>query len=131
MTTTASFITSLLTSFIVFCVLLVVFAILSRRPGNFNIYYPLRVLRGEGPFAKKRGAFGWIKEAYLASEEDLVAIAGLDATVYIHLFTTGMHVCCCGSLQKGKERKENNRQTNKQTNSGVAFFFRPLRLLVS
>jgi len=92
MTTTASFITSLLTSFIVFCVLLVVFAILSRRPGNFNIYYPLRVLRGEGPFAKKRGAFGWIKEAYLASEEDLVAIAGLDATVYIHLFTTALKI---------------------------------------
>ena len=128
MTTTASFVTSLLTSFIVFCVLLVVFLILSRRPGNFNIYYPLRVLRGEGPFAKKRGAFGWIKEAYQATEEDLVAIAGLDATVYIHLFTTGIHLCTCVGAELCKGGMKEN---NKQTNRGLTLFFRPLWLFAS
>lgn len=89
MTATSAFITSLAISFVIFLVLLVLFLILSRRPGNFNVYYPLRALRGEGPFGSKRGPFQWAVDAYRAKDEDLVAVAGLDAVVYIHLFTTG------------------------------------------
>lgn len=93
MATQSSFITSLVTSLIVFLVLWLVYAILSRRPGNAVIYYPLRVLRGEdGPTVAKRrgGAFAWVREAFKAKEDDIVATAGLDAAVYMHLFTAGM-----------------------------------------
>lgn len=92
MATTSSFITSLVTSFVIFCLLMIVYAILSRRPGNAVIYYPLRILRGEdGPaLAKRRGMFSWVTESLKASEDDIVAVAGLDAAVYMHLFTAGM-----------------------------------------
>lgn len=89
MTATSAFITSLVTSFLVFLVLFVVYLFLSRRPGNFHIYYPIRALHGEGPFGSKRGRFQWAIDAFKATDEELVAVAGLDATVYIHLFTTG------------------------------------------
>lgn len=92
MTATSAFITSLAISFVIFLVLLVVFLILSRRPGNFNVYYPLRALRGEGPFGSKRGPFQWAVDAYRATDEELVAVAGLDAVVYIHLFTTALEI---------------------------------------
>lgn len=87
---TSAFITSLLTSFVVFLVLLGVFLILSRRPGNFYVYFPHRAIAGEGPPTRKRGMFTWIVEACRATDEELVATAGLDATAYVYLFTTGM-----------------------------------------
>lgn len=92
MTATSAFVTSLLTSLIIFVVLLLLFLVLSRRPGNFHVYYPLRALRGEGPYGKKRGLFAWAKEAFQATDEDIVAAAGLDAVVYIHLFTTALEI---------------------------------------
>lgn len=93
MATTASFITSLVTSFAIFCLLMVVYAILSRRAGNAVVYYPLRILKGEdGPvLAKRRKLFSWAIEAFKAKEDDIVAAAGLDAAVYMHLFTAGNH----------------------------------------
>lgn len=89
----ASFITSLVTSFVIFCILLVLYSILRQRPGNALIYYPLRILRGEdGPtvVAKHRGPFTWIVESFKATEDDIVAAGGLDAAVYMHLFTAGI-----------------------------------------
>jgi hypothetical protein len=87
-----SFITSLVTSFVVFCILMVVYVILHRRPGNAVIYYPLRLLRGEdaATVAKRHGAFTWIIEAFRATDDDIAAAAGLDAAVYLHLFTAGI-----------------------------------------
>lgn len=87
----ASFITSLVTSFVVFCILLVAYAILSRRPGNAVIYYPLNILRGEDPAAlvKRRSPISWITDSFKASEADIVRAGGLDAAVYMHLFTAG------------------------------------------
>jgi hypothetical protein len=96
MTATSAFITSLVTSFLVFLVLFVVYLFLSRKPGNFHVYYPIRALHGEGPFGSKRGRFQWAIDAFKATDEELVAVAGLDATVYVHLFTTGN-----GSSQNG------------------------------
>ncbi len=62
-------------------------------PANYNIYYPARILNGQGvpggAGKKKPGPFAWIREAYMASEDDILAIAGLDAMVYIRFFTTG------------------------------------------
>ena len=63
-------ITSLGTSFVVFVILVLLFLILSR---NAHIYYPLRALRGELPFSKRRGVFTWVIEALKVSEKDLVA----------------------------------------------------------
>lgn len=91
MTANSAFVTNLVISFLVFVFLFFVFLILSRRPGNFHVYFPLRALRGEGPFGNKRGPFQWAIDAFKATEEELVAVAGLDATVYINLFTTGTH----------------------------------------
>lgn len=101
MATQSSFITSLVTSLIVFLVLWLVYAILSRRPGNAVIYYPLRVLRGEdGPTVAKRrgGAFAWVREAFKAKEDDIVATAGLDAAVYMHLFTAAFQIILISAI---------------------------------
>lgn len=92
----ASFITSLVTSFVVFCILILAYCILSRRPENAVVYYPLRVLRGEdgAALAKRRGPLAWIVESFKATDDDIVAAAGLDAAVYMHLFTAGMDRPC-------------------------------------
>lgn len=96
MTATGAFLTSLLTSFAIFCGLVVAFIMLSRMPSNYNIYYPNRILSGRGlpRAAKKRNPFGWVVEAFVTSEEELVQVAGLDAAIYINFFTTGMCECC-------------------------------------
>jgi hypothetical protein len=96
MVSTGGFVTSLLTSFVVFLILVALFTVLSRMPANYNIYYPARILNGQGvpggPGKKKPGPFAWIREAYMASEDDILAIAGLDATVYIRFFTTVLEI---------------------------------------
>lgn len=100
MATTGSFVTSLLTSFVIFLVLILIYAILSRRPGNAVIYYPLRILRGEnGPeVAKKRRFLGWAIDSFKASEDDVVAVAGLDAAIYLHLFTAALEIIVLSAL---------------------------------
>lgn len=92
MTATSAFITSLASYFGLFCGLVLAFVILSKRPVNHNIYYSARIVAGDGPprSAKARSPFAWIKEAFMATEEDLVRVAGLDATIYINFFTTGL-----------------------------------------
>jgi hypothetical protein len=92
MTATSAFITSLVSYFGVFCGLVLCFVILSKRPGNHNIYYSARILAGDGPprSAKGRSPFAWIKEAFMATDEELVRVAGLDAAIYINFFSTGV-----------------------------------------
>lgn len=92
MVETSSFVVSLLFSSCVFVTLFGVYIVTSRRPGNAVIYHPLRVLRGEdvGAILQGRGPFSWATEAWKASEDEVVDAAGLDAAVYLHLFTTGM-----------------------------------------
>ncbi|KAG0616625.1 hypothetical protein M758_5G129300 [Ceratodon purpureus] len=96
----ASFITSLVTSCVVFLVLNLVYIILHRRPGNAVIYYPLRLLRGEdaATVAKRHGAFTWIVESFRATEDDIVAAGGLDAAVYMHLFTAALEIVFFSAL---------------------------------
>ncbi|KAL5198421.1 hypothetical protein ABZP36_001933 [Zizania latifolia] len=83
----ASFVTSLLTSFVIFVVLVLVFTWLSRRPGNAPVYYPSLLLRGLDPWeGRRRGTrspVGWIRQALSASETDVVATGGVDAAVYL------------------------------------------------
>ncbi|GJN24505.1 hypothetical protein PR202_gb12249 [Eleusine coracana subsp. coracana] len=83
----SSFITSLLTSFVIFVALVLVFTWLSRRPGNAPVYYPNLLLRGLDPWeGRRRGTrspVGWIRDAISASEPDVVAAGGVDAAVYL------------------------------------------------
>lgn len=93
MVETTSFIVSLAFSSGVFVLLLGVYIVTSRRPGNAVIYHPLRLLRGEdvGAIMQGRGLFSWAMEAWKATEDEIVDVAGLDAAVYLHLFTAGTH----------------------------------------
>lgn len=85
-----SFLTSLGTSFVIFLVLMIVFAFLSSRPGNNVVYYPNRILKGlEGGY-KSRNPFSWIKEAVSSSERDVIAMSGVDTAVYFVFLTTGL-----------------------------------------
>ncbi|KAF7001137.1 hypothetical protein CFC21_016866 [Triticum aestivum] len=83
----SSFVTSLLTSFVIFVVLVLVFTWLSRRPGNAPVYYPSVLLRGLDPWEGRgrgtRSPVGWIRQAFTASEADVVAAGGVDAAVYL------------------------------------------------
>ncbi|TVU41184.1 hypothetical protein EJB05_14683 [Eragrostis curvula] len=92
----SSFITSLLTSFIIFVALVLVFTWLSRRPGNAPVYYPSVLLRGLDPWeGRRRGTrspVGWIREALSASESDVVAAGGVDAAVYLVFLSTVLSI---------------------------------------
>lgn len=82
-----SFITSVLTSFVIFVALVLLFTWLSRRPGNAPVYYPNLLLRGLDPWAGRgrgtRSPVGWLRDAISASEPDVVAAGGVDAAVYL------------------------------------------------
>uniref|UniRef100_A0A0D9WVH2 CSC1/OSCA1-like 7TM region domain-containing protein n=1 Tax=Leersia perrieri TaxID=77586 RepID=A0A0D9WVH2_9ORYZ len=83
----ASFVTSLVTSFVIFVVLVLVFTWLSSRPGNAPVYYPSVLLRGMDPWEGRgrgtRSPVGWLRQALSASEGDVVAAGGVDAAVYL------------------------------------------------
>ncbi|XP_057428777.1 CSC1-like protein ERD4 [Lotus japonicus] len=94
-----SFLTSLGTSFVIFVVLMIVFAWLSSRPGNLVVYYPNRILKGLEPMEggkKTRNPFSWIKEAASSSERDIIAMSGVDTAVYFVFLSTvlGILVIC-------------------------------------
>lgn len=88
MTATSAFITSLLTSFGIFCGLVFAFSILSKWKVNHNIYYSSRIISGEGPTAaaSTRNPFTWLYEAIFMSDAELVRVAGLDAAIYLNFF---------------------------------------------
>ncbi|KAL0911066.1 hypothetical protein M5K25_019174 [Dendrobium thyrsiflorum] len=82
----SSFLTSLGTSFVIFVVLMMFFTWLSRKPVNQVVYFPSRILRGLEPWEggrRSRSPVAWIREAFAASEADIVASAGVDAAVYL------------------------------------------------
>jgi len=98
MTATGAFATSLLTSFAIFCGLVVAFTVLSKWKSNYNVYFPSRMLAGTGPPSpsanckqtlRTGNAFAWLKEAIVTPQAELVRVAGLDAAVYLNFFTTG------------------------------------------
>eukprot|EP01018_Ginkgo_biloba_P029931 Gb_08556 [translate_table: standard] len=90
----SSFLTSVITSFLIFLLLVLAYTWLSRRPGNYVIYYPKMILRGLEPFdgPKSRGPFAWIIEAWQATEDEIISAAGLDAAVYLILFNTALAI---------------------------------------
>ncbi|PWA34216.1 early-responsive to dehydration stress protein (ERD4) [Artemisia annua] len=88
----SSFITSLATSFIIFVILMMLFAWLCTKPGNAVIYYPNRILKGmdpwEGSRSKTRNPFAWIREAFSSTEQDVVKMSGVDSAVYFVFLST-------------------------------------------
>jgi hypothetical protein len=99
----SSFITSLGTSFLIFIVLMILFAILQSKPGNNVVYYPNRILKGLEPFEgggyKTRNPFSWIKEAFSSSEQDIIAMSGVDTAVYfVFLSTVFSILVLCGII---------------------------------
>lgn len=90
-----SFLTSLGTSFLIFIVLMFLFAWLSRKPGNYVVYYPNRILKGLDPFnggKRTRNPCAWIREAFSSSEADVIKMSGVDSAVYFVFLTTGTYV---------------------------------------
>ena len=81
-----SFLTSLGTSFVIFLVLMIVFAFLSSRPGNNVVYYPNRILKGLDPLEggyKSRNPFSWIKEALTSFFFGLGCFFGLRQHIFV------------------------------------------------
>ncbi|KAK7245626.1 hypothetical protein RIF29_40474 [Crotalaria pallida] len=90
-----SFLTSLGTSFVIFVVLMILFAFLQSKPGNNVVYYPNRILKGLDPFengVKTRNPFSWIKEAVSSSERDVIAMSGVDTAVYFVFLSTVLSI---------------------------------------
>ena len=88
----SSFLTSLGTSFVIFVILMLLFAWLSAKPGNNVIYHPNRILKGLEPLeggSSIRNPFSWIKEALSSSERDVIAMSGVDTAVYFVFLSTG------------------------------------------
>lgn len=88
-----SFLTSLVTSFIIFVVLMLLFTWLSRQPGNVVVYYPNRILKGLDPWegvSKTRNPFAWIREVMSSTEQDVINISGVDTAVYFVFLSTGL-----------------------------------------
>ncbi|KAK9022751.1 hypothetical protein V6N11_002994 [Hibiscus sabdariffa] len=87
----SSFLTSLGTSFIIFIVLMVLFAWLSTRQGNTVVYYPNRIVKGLDPWeggSKTRNPIAWIREAVSSTEQDVINMSGVDTAVYFVFLST-------------------------------------------
>lgn len=55
------------------------------------VYYPNRILKGLDPWegsSRTRNPFAWIREAFSSSEEDIIAISGVDSAVYFVFLST-------------------------------------------
>lgn len=89
---TSGFLTSLVTSLLIFLVLLVLHAWLSRKPGNAVVYYPSKILKNI-PLPAHHGLFSWISEAWSATEDQILLHAGLDATVYMIFLSSALWIC--------------------------------------
>ncbi|XP_041025740.1 CSC1-like protein ERD4 [Juglans microcarpa x Juglans regia] len=85
----SSFLTSLVTSFLIFVVLMLLFAWLSRKEGNSVVYYPNRILKGlDPPVSGTRNPFAWIQEAMSSTEQDVISLSGFDTAVYFVFLST-------------------------------------------
>ncbi|KAE8715057.1 CSC1-like protein ERD4 [Hibiscus syriacus] len=91
----SSFLTSLGTSFILFILLMLLFAWLSAKPGNAVVYYPNRILKGLEPCeggSRTRNPFSWIREALSSTEQDVINMSGVDTAVYFVFLSTVLGV---------------------------------------
>ncbi|XP_062151153.1 CSC1-like protein HYP1 isoform X2 [Alnus glutinosa] len=82
---------------------LVLYSILRKQPGNITVYAPRLVAEGK---TQQRGQFnlesllptaGWVKKAWQPSEEELLSILGLDAVVFMRIFTFRLWIHFCAA----------------------------------
>ena len=85
---TSSFVTSLATSFLIFVGLVILHSIFSRLRRNEVIYYPAKKIRNFTAHYMP-GLFGWLREAWFATEEEIITKAGLDAAIYMTFLGSG------------------------------------------
>ena len=85
---TSTFVVSLVTSFLIFVVLVIVHSIFSRIRINEVIYYPAKRIKNVPPYYKP-GLLGWLREAWFATEEEIIKNAGLDAAIYMTFLGSG------------------------------------------
>lgn len=81
------------------CVLLLsLYSVLRKQPGNVHVYAPLAVAEEQ---AKRGGHFslerlvpspGWILRAWRISEDEFLSAAGFDAFVFIRIFIFGLRI---------------------------------------
>ena len=74
------------------CVLFfTLYSVLRKQPSNYDVYIPRLVADGE---SQKRSSFnlerllptpGWVRSAWLPSEDELLASSGLDAVVFMRI----------------------------------------------
>ena len=89
MTTVSAFVTSIVTSSIIFLILYGVFRFFYRDSSNAAIYFPSRIKRGElVPSPCFLGVFDWLRDVFVVEEAELVTRAGLDAAIYIRFLFT-------------------------------------------
>uniref|UniRef100_A0A803MIN2 Uncharacterized protein n=1 Tax=Chenopodium quinoa TaxID=63459 RepID=A0A803MIN2_CHEQI len=67
---------------------MLLFTWLSGKPGNHEIYFPNRILKGMEPSSRTRNPISWIKEAISSSENDIIAVSGVDTAVYFVFLST-------------------------------------------
>ncbi|KAI4303694.1 hypothetical protein MLD38_039294 [Melastoma candidum] len=95
----SSFITSLVTSFLIFLVLIIIFSWLSRKPGNRVVYYPNRILRGvDDGGAGSRNPFAWVSEALGSTERDVIEASGIDTAVYFVFLSTVLGILALSGI---------------------------------
>eukprot|EP00850_Spirogloea_muscicola_P019834 SM000200S05824 [mRNA] locus=s200:186435:196386:+ [translate_table: standard] len=87
-------VTSIVTSLLIFLALWLAFTLLVRRPGNAVVYYPARLLKGDGtpPGYRSQGPFTWLRQAWAATDDEVIAYGGLDGYVYIRMFRTCVYI---------------------------------------
>lgn len=94
---TSGFVTSLVTSLLIFVVLYLLHAWLSRKPGNAVVYYPSKMVKNIPP-PTGHGLFSWVGESWSATEEQILLHAGLDATVYMIFLSSALWICLYTAL---------------------------------
>lgn len=94
----SSFLTSLGTSFVIFVILMCLFAWLSTKPQNEVVYYPNRILKGLDLGSRTRSPFSWIKEALSSTEDDIVSVSGVDTAVYFVFLSTALTILVVAGL---------------------------------
>lgn len=79
---------------LVLCLLFfTLYSILRKQPGNVNVYAPRLVAEGQsqqsGGFDLERllPSTSWVRRAWQLSEDELLVSSGLDAVVFMRIFT--------------------------------------------
>ncbi|PWA94772.1 hypothetical protein CTI12_AA056090 [Artemisia annua] len=92
--------TSVAINFALCTIFFTLYSILRKQPGNYKVYAPRLLAAGKARrprhfhFNRLLPTAGWIKNAWLPSEDDLLSYSGLDAVVFMRIITFSLKVFC-------------------------------------